>query len=80
MRKPYLCINKYIRKKILDEDNPDTASSLNNLAAIYYEQGLYKTALPLYQHALEITKKVWGEEHPDTAHSLHALAAVYYTQ
>ena len=66
-----------ITKKALGEGHPDYATSLNNLALLYYAMGAYDRAEPLYRQALEIRKKVLGEEHPDYATSLNNLAALY---
>jgi CHAT domain-containing protein len=56
------------------------ANSLNNLASLYYNQGKYAEAEPLYQRALRIREKALGLEHPDVAISLNNLAALYYAQ
>ena len=56
------------------------ATSLNNLAALYKNQGRYSEAEPLYQQALELYKRLLGEEHPYVASSLHNLAALYDNQ
>ena len=66
-----------IRQKVLGPEHPDTAKSLNNLAALYQDMGEYAKAEPLYQEALRIRQKVLGSEHPDTATSLNNLAALY---
>ena len=55
-----------IREKALRPEHPDVAESLNNLAAVYYEQGQYAKAEPLYQRARTILEKA-GPEHPDVA-------------
>ncbi|MBA2287432.1 MAG: tetratricopeptide repeat protein [Ktedonobacteraceae bacterium] len=47
-------------------EHPGTATSLNNLALLYSNQGNYEEALPLYQRALAIYKKVLGPDHPNT--------------
>ncbi|MDM8559546.1 tetratricopeptide repeat protein [Candidatus Parabeggiatoa sp. HSG14] len=60
-------------------DHPDTATSLNNLAALYRSMGDYARAEPLYQQALAIMKTVLGENHPYTATSLNNLAVMYYS-
>ena len=41
--------------------------SLNNLAGLYYAQGQYAKAEPLYQRALAIAEKALGPEHPTVA-------------
>ena len=69
-----------IQQKVLGEEHPDTAKSLNDLAGLYQAQGKYEQAEPLYQQALAIRQKVLGEEHPDTAKSLNDLAALYQAQ
>jgi CHAT domain-containing protein/Flp pilus assembly protein TadD len=66
-----------IRQKILGREHPDTATSLNNLAAIYLTMADYAKAELLYKEALEIRQKIFGQEHPDTATSLNNLANLY---
>jgi tetratricopeptide (TPR) repeat protein len=53
-------------EEVLGEEHPDMALSLNNLAALYDNQGRYAEAEPLYQRALAIVEKVLGEEHPSS--------------
>ena len=67
-----------IRQKVLGPEHPDTATSLNNLAALYQAMGEYAKAEPLYQEALRIRQKVLGPEHPDTATSLDNLALLEF--
>jgi tetratricopeptide (TPR) repeat protein len=43
-----------------------TASSLNNLAEVYQNQGAYAKAEPLYLRALAIFEKTLGSNHPNT--------------
>ncbi len=50
------------------------ATSLNNLAALYQDQGRYAEAEPLYQRSLAIMEKALGPEHPDVAALLNNLA------
>jgi tetratricopeptide (TPR) repeat protein len=66
-----------IRKRLLGENHPAYASSLNSLAALYRVQGDYARAEPLYRQALEIRKKTFGENHPHYAQSLNNLATLY---
>jgi len=56
---------------------PNTAASLNNLAALYRAQGNYAAALPLYARALAISEQALGADHPNTATSLNNLAVFY---
>ncbi|MDB9506568.1 CHAT domain-containing protein, partial [Microcystis aeruginosa CS-338/01] len=69
-----------ISKQQLGDNHPDTAQSLNNLAALYRVQGRYSEAEPLYKQALAIRKQQLGDNHPDTAQSLNNLAALYRVQ
>jgi tetratricopeptide (TPR) repeat protein len=55
-----------IREKALGKDNPDFATSLNNLALLYHAQDHYELAEPLYQRSLAIWEKVLGKDHPNT--------------
>jgi tetratricopeptide (TPR) repeat protein len=64
----------------LGPEHPDVATSLNNLAALYHNQGQYAKAEPLYQRALAIREKALGAEHPKVATSLNNLAALYHNQ
>ena len=48
----------HIREQQLGPEHPDVASSLNNLANLYCEQGKYAEAEPLYQRALHIREQV----------------------
>ncbi|MCA2856219.1 MAG: tetratricopeptide repeat protein [Microcystis sp. M065S1] len=69
-----------IRKKVLGDNHPDTAQSLNNLAELYTVQGRYSEAEPLYKQALAIIKQQLGDNHPYTATSLNNLALLYQSQ
>jgi CHAT domain-containing protein/Flp pilus assembly protein TadD len=59
-------------------EDPNVATSLNNLADIYRKQGRYADAEPLVKRALTIREKVLGPDHPDVAESLSNLADLYY--
>ncbi|HTD16176.1 MAG TPA: tetratricopeptide repeat protein, partial [Chthoniobacterales bacterium] len=67
-----------ITRRLRGPEDTQTATSLNNLAALYYEMGEYAKAEPLYREALRIRQKVLGPEHPDTATSLNNLALLYH--
>jgi CHAT domain-containing protein len=56
---------EYAENKFGPKD-PDTLTSLNNLAALYQAQGRYGEAEPLYKKALNLRKEVLGQKHPDT--------------
>src|SRR5271165_5327146 len=66
-----------LTKRAKGDEDPDTATSLNNLAGLYEAMGEYSKAEPLYKETLEIRLKVLGREHPDTAESLNSLAELY---
>ncbi|WP_066383715.1 MULTISPECIES: tetratricopeptide repeat protein [unclassified Anabaena] len=58
----------------------DLATSFYNLAELYWYQGRYSQAEPLYIQALALRRKLLGEEHPDVALSLNGLAELYRKQ
>jgi tetratricopeptide (TPR) repeat protein len=62
-----------IRERVLAEDHPDLAQSLNNLAGLLARQGDTDDAVLLYQRAVAILGRVRGEEHPDTQTSSRNL-------
>jgi CHAT domain-containing protein/Flp pilus assembly protein TadD len=64
----------------LDENHPDVATVLNNLAQLYYAQGNYSAAERLYLRSLTIYESRLGETHLDVAESLNNLAALYHAQ
>ena len=57
-----LKLSRYIKKhwrsggRVLGENHPDYANSLDNLALLYMHMGDYAQAEPLYQKALEIRR------------------------
>jgi Flp pilus assembly protein TadD len=59
--------------------NPDLATSLNNLAYLYYSTGRYAEAEPLYVRSLAIKEQELGANHPETAVSMNNLASLYYS-
>src|SRR5919199_1249655 len=69
-----------IREKLLGQEHPDFAESLNNLGELYRLQGNYTQAEPLFQRALAIREKVLGQQHPDFAESLNNLGELYRLQ
>ena len=63
-----------ICRRLLGEDNPDTALSYNNLAWNLNAQAKYRAAQPVFEKALEIRRRLLGDDHPDTAASYGSLA------
>eukprot|EP01031_Cornospumella_fuschlensis_P026840 gene26840-32438_t len=62
------------------EGDPETLSSMDDLAVLYSSQGLYDKSEPLYVQCLEKRRVVLGEDHPDTLSSMNNLAALYESQ
>jgi len=69
-----------IRKRVLGEDHPDYAASLNVLAELYASQGRYAEAEPLYKRSLAIREKALGPNHLDVAKTLNGLVRLYALQ
>ncbi len=69
-----------VAENTFSSDHPAVATSLNNLAELYDEQGKYAAAEPLYKLALAIQEKGLGPNHSAVATSLNNLAEVYRTQ
>ncbi len=53
-----------INKKVLGEQHPDTASSLNNLGSLLLSLGDYAGARLYLEQALAIADRVLGKNHP----------------
>jgi len=68
------------KEKHLGPVHPDTGTSLNTLAELYYYQGTYAKAWPLILRALAIREKTLGPNHPLTAESLNNLGELYRNQ
>jgi tetratricopeptide (TPR) repeat protein len=47
-------------RRVLGEEHPDVAQSLNNLALLYNSQGRYSEAEALYKQALELKRRNLG--------------------
>jgi len=69
-----------LRMKVLGNEHPDVASSLNDVANALREQGRFPEAEPLFRAALGKRKKLLGSEHPDVASSLNNLGNVVRQQ
>jgi CHAT domain-containing protein/tetratricopeptide (TPR) repeat protein len=66
-----------IREAILGADHPDFATSLKDLAILYYNKDEYAKADALLQRSLAIMERALGPEHPRTASPLNSLAILY---
>ncbi|MDP8051720.1 tetratricopeptide repeat protein [Pasteurella atlantica] len=69
-----------ITEKVMGENHPSLATTLNNLANLYRTQGKYAKAESLYKRSLAIKEKALGENHPSVATILNNLAELYRTQ
>jgi len=67
-------------EKVLGPEHPLTATNLNNLGRLLYDQDELSGARPLYERALAIHEKVLGPEHPLTAGCLNNLALLLRDQ
>jgi tetratricopeptide (TPR) repeat protein len=64
-----------IRRRLLTDDHPDTASSYDSLARNLNSQGKYGAAQPLFETALAIRRRLLADDHPDTAGAYVAVAS-----
>jgi tetratricopeptide (TPR) repeat protein len=69
-----------IRRRLLTDDHPDTATSYNNLAADLNVQAKYAAAEPLFGKALEIRRKLLGDDHPEVASVYNNMSMNLTTQ
>ncbi|HWQ70499.1 MAG TPA: tetratricopeptide repeat protein, partial [Patescibacteria group bacterium] len=63
-------------EKALGPTHPDLAKGLNGLAGLYFSDGRYARAEPLFQRALAIQEKTLGPKHPEVAATLERYAAL----
>lgn len=54
----------------LGADHPEVAVSVNGLGELYYGQGDFERAEPLFRRALEIRERALGSDHRAVAESL----------
>lgn len=69
-----------VAEKNFGQDDPKTASSIYNIAGIYYMQGDVAKAEPLFLRALEIKRRTLGDKHPEIAKLLNTIAGLYFKQ
>ena len=62
-----------IYRRLLTDNDPQTASAYNNLAGNLKSLGKYALAQPLYEKALEIHRRLLTDDHPDTAITYSSL-------
>ena len=61
-------------------DNSGTAAILNKLGRLYFRQGRYAEAEPLFKRAQEIWERALGADHPAVAVAQGNLAILYEAQ
>ena len=69
-----------IAERTRGPDHPNVATSLGNLAQLYFTQGQYAQAEPLHKRSLAIREKALGPDHSSISLSLNELAQLYSTQ
>jgi len=66
-----------IRERVLGEEHPAVATTLDTIAWFHLSAGNYAEAESLYRKALTIREKALGEDDPYVALSLNSLGRVY---
>ena len=66
-----------VAEQAVEQNPPDIAASLNNIAEMYRTQGQYSQAEPLCTRSLGDREKALGPDHPNVAQSLNNLASLY---
>ncbi len=69
-----------MKKRLLGEQHPHVAESLNNLAVLYDRLFKYSQAESLFLEALRILKRIFASEHPKIASTMNNLAVIYRSQ
>jgi serine/threonine protein kinase len=64
-----------IRERILGPNNPETLTSLDNLANTLADEGHYADAEKLERQILDSRRRILGSKNPDTLGSMNNLAA-----
>ena len=64
------------RRRFFPANHPSLATSSFNLAAVYFDQGNYRSAETLFQRALDIDERNLAPQHPTLAIRLVGLADV----
>jgi hypothetical protein len=62
---------------MIGENNPDTLTAMNTLAALYRRQGRHAEAERLCLKTLRARRQVLGEHHPFTLGTLYELARIH---
>jgi tetratricopeptide (TPR) repeat protein len=69
-----------IKENASGKDHPELTDNLITLGDIYYAQGNYAKAEPLYQRSLAMDENALGKDHLTVASDLEHLANLYSQQ
>ena len=67
-------------EELYGKEHENTATSYNNIGAVYKERGNYDKALEFHFKALAITEKNLGTEHPGIVKSYNNIGSVYWEE
>jgi non-specific serine/threonine protein kinase/serine/threonine-protein kinase len=68
------------QKQVLGEDSPESLTTANHLANVYWYQGKFQQAEHLYRDIVQRRRRVLGDDHPDTLRANYDLASAYAAQ
>jgi len=60
-------------EKAWGPDHTSTLNTVNNLGALYADQGKHGEAEKMYRRALDGYEKAWGPDHPSTLRTINNL-------
>ncbi|MEM9458934.1 MAG: tetratricopeptide repeat protein [Myxococcota bacterium] len=69
-----------LRARLLPQDHPDLARSLNALGNLHSRRAEYEKALARYRHALELREQIFGPGHPEVAGALNNVSIILRRQ
>ncbi len=69
-----------IREKLLGHDNPEVATTINNLALLYWDWDRFDDAESYYHESIKIRESLFGKNHPEVATSINNLALLLWEQ
>jgi len=65
-----------IREKVLGLEHPDTATSYNNIAILYYTMQKHQEAAKMMQKAIDVWEKVLPANHPNLINAKRDLVTI----
>lgn len=69
-----------IQQQFLDENNPDLATTYNNIGNVFFTQKKYDPALQYHLKALDIWSKCYGTNSDAAAYALKNVGEIYLEQ